>query len=104
MDQMVEFLTRLSGSSPELITTLEDEISIDNMYTATWRMGGYFNGLPYTAKVMSIIKFLSKDTQVYYQRDHCSEGDIMINIKWLDDQTAGFRYYYRCAVDPSDPA
>jgi hypothetical protein len=50
---------------------------------------------------MSIIKFEPKSTQVYYQRDYYSEGDIMIAIPGLDQAALGFRVFYLCAVDPN---
>ena len=47
-------------------------------------MVGAFDGVPYSAKGMSIIKFRPRETQVYYQRDYYSEGDIMASIPGLD--------------------
>lgn len=107
IDDMTEFLFRLFGSTPDLITTVEDEIAIDGMYTATWTMKGTFAtdpdipGVPYEAKGMSIIKFHDKSTKVYYQRDYYTEGDIMAVIPGLDAAINGFRIYYLCAVDPN---
>jgi hypothetical protein len=101
LDLMSEFLARLFASSPELVTTIEDETCINGIYAATWTMIGAFDGVPYSAKGMSIIKFRPKETQAYYQRDYYSEGDIMINIPGLAEPTAAFRDYYRCAVDPT---
>ena len=104
---MTEFLYRLFGSTPDLITTVEDEITIDGTYTATWKMEGIFfpdessPGIPYVAKGMSIIKFRPKSTDVYYQRDYYTEGDIMISIPGLDQAVGGFRLFYLCAVDPN---
>jgi hypothetical protein len=107
---MTEFLYRLFGSTPDLITTVEDEIAVDGMYTATWTMRGVFivdpsdplnSGVPYEAKGMSIIKFRDRSTDVYYQRDYYTEGDIMIAIPGLDQAIGGFRVFYLCAVDPS---
>ena len=107
---MTEFLYRLFGSTPDLITTVEDETAIDGIYTATWTMRGIFiadpsdplnSGVPYEAKGMSIIKFRDKSTDVYYQRDYYSEGDIMIAIPGLDQAIGGFRVFYLCAVDPN---
>jgi len=107
---MTEFLYRLFGSTPDLITTVEDEISIDGIYTSSWTMNGTFiadptdpanSGVPYEAKGMSIVKFREKSTDVYYQRDYYTEGDIMIAIPGLDEAANGFRFFYRCAVDPS---
>jgi len=107
---MTEFLYRLFGSTPNLITTVEDEIAIGGIYTATWTMRGIFiadpsdpvnSGVPYEAKGMSIIKFRDKSTDVYYQRDYYTEGDIMAAIPGLDQAVGGFRAFYRCAVDPS---
>ena len=103
IDTMSQFLARMFTSSPNLITVVEDEICIDGIYAATWTMAGAFNGVPYTAKGMSVIKFRPKETQVYYQRDYYTEGDIMINIPGLSDLVAAFRGYYRCAVDPTFP-
>lgn len=107
---MTEFLYRLFGSTPDLITTVEDEITIDGIYTATWTMNGIFiadpsdpenSGVPYEAKGMSIIRFRDKSTDVYYQRDYYTEGDIMIAIPGLDQAAWGFRAFYLCAVDPN---
>jgi hypothetical protein len=107
---MTEFLYRLFGSTPDLVTTVEDEIAIGDMYTATWTMEGIFiadpadpenSGVPYEAKGMSIIKFHPKSTDVYYQRDYYSEGDIMMAIPGLDQAIGGFRVFYLCAVDPN---
>jgi len=47
------------------------------------------------------MKFRPRETQVYYQKDDYTEGDIMINIPGLDEAVAGFRTFYRCAVDPT---
>jgi len=101
INEMAEFLGRLFFSSPDVVTTIEDETCINDIYTATWEMTGYFDTVPYSAKGMSIIKFRPKETRAYYQRDYYSEGDIMINIPGLDDATEGFRTFYRCAVDPT---
>ena len=101
IDMMTEFLGRLFGSSPDLVTTIEDETLLNGVYSATWTMEGQFNGVPYTAKGISIIKFRRLSTQVYYQRDYYTENDIMINIPGLDQAAIGFRTYYRCAVDPT---
>jgi len=107
---MTAFLFRLFGATPDLITTVEDEIAIDDTYTATWEMEGIFiadpsnpegSGIPYVAKGMSIIKFREKSTDVYYQRDYYTEGDIMIAIPGLDQAVGGFRLFYLCAVDPT---
>ena len=103
-DMLTQFLGRLYGSSPDLVTTIEDETLVGDVYSATWTMVGTFNGLaPYEAKGMSIIKFRDKSTRVYYQRDYYTEGDIMVNIPGLDAAINGFRYFYRCAVDPNFP-
>jgi len=101
LDLMAQFLARLFDSSPGLITTIEDETCINGIYTATWTMAGAFDGVPYSAKGMSIVKFRPKETQAYYQRDYYTEGDIMINIPGLAEPTMAFRTYYRCAVDPT---
>ncbi len=107
---MTEFLYRLFGSTPDLITTVEEEIAIDDMYMATWTMRGIFiadpsdpvgSGVPYEAAGMSIMKFRDKTSDVYYQRDYYTEGDIMIAIPGLDQAVGGFRLFYLCAVDPT---
>jgi len=99
IEEMTEFLYRLFGNTPDLITTVEDEVAIDGMYTSTWTMRGTFRvspdpavpGVPYEAKGMSIIKFRDKSTDVYYQRDYYTEGDIMVAIPGLDSVICGFR-------------
>ena len=107
--EMTEFLYRLFGNTPDLITIVEDEVAIDDIYTATWTMKGTFKvspdpsvpGVPYEAKGMSIIKFNDKSTSVYYQRDYYTEGDIMVAIPGLDAVICGFRSFYLAAVDPN---
>ncbi len=101
IDEMTEFLGRLFASSGDLITTIEDETLLNGVYSASWTMVGQFNGVPYSAKGISIIKFRGLSKRVYYQRDYYSENDIMINIPGLDQAAIGFRTYYRCAVDPT---
>lgn len=101
IEDMSEFLFRLFGATPDLVTVVEDEIAIDDMYTATWTMYGAFAGVPYEVNGMSIIKFRPKSTDVYYQYDYYSESDIMQNIPGLDEAVGGFRTFYRCAVDPT---
>ncbi|MGD9972050.1 MAG: nuclear transport factor 2 family protein [Desulfatirhabdiaceae bacterium] len=101
IEMMSQYLDNLFGSSPDLVTTIEDETCINGIYTATWKMVGYFDGVPYDAKGMSIMKFRPKETQVYYQKDYYTEGDIMINIPGLAEATEAFRTYYRCSVDPT---
>jgi hypothetical protein len=103
IDMMAQFLGGLFGSTPDLVTTIEDETCINGIYTATWTMVGTFAEVPYSAKGMSIIKFRPKERQVYYQRDYYTEGDIMINIPGLAEPTEVFRTFYRCAVDPGFP-
>jgi hypothetical protein len=100
--EMSEFLYRLfgPGATPDLITSVEEEIAIDGYYMASWTMVGTFAGVPYEAKGMSIMKFRKKSTQVYYQRDYYSEGDIMIAIPPLAPAVCGFREFYKAAVDP----
>lgn len=101
IDLMSQFLARLFASSPNLVTTIEDETCINGMYSASWVMDGYFDEVPYSARGITIIKFRGKSTKVYYQRDYYSEGDIMINIPGLNEALEAFRAYYRCAVDPT---
>ena len=71
------------------------------VYSATWTMVGSFNGVPYEAKGMSILKFRDRSTQTYYSRDYYSESDIMATVPGLDQAVAGFRVSYRCVVDPA---
>ena len=99
---MTAFLNQLIiGASPNLLTIVEDETLIGDIYSATWTMSGDFLSVPYEAKGISIFKFMPNSTQVYYQRDYYSEGDIMATIPGLDEAIGGFRMYYRCAVDPT---
>jgi len=101
IETMTGFLFQLFGSSPDLVTTIEDETLVDGVYSVTWTMVGQFAGVPYDAKGISIIKFRDRTARVYYQRDYYTEGDIMANIPGLDQAILGFRTYYRCAVDPT---
>jgi hypothetical protein len=102
IQDMTAFLNQLIiGASPNLVTIVEDETLFNDSYSATWIMSGDFLGVPYQAKGISIFKFLPNSTQVYYQRDYYSEGDIMATIPGLDQAIEGFRTYYRCAVDPT---
>jgi hypothetical protein len=66
-----------------------------------WTMVGEFDGVPYSAEGMSIVKFRPWSRQTYYSRDYYSEGDVMTSIPGLDEAIGGFRYFYRCAVDPN---
>jgi len=100
-DTLVQFFARLFASSPNLVTTVEDEMLSGDVYTATWTMFGQFNGVPYEAKGMSILKFRDRSTQTYYSRDYYSEADIMATIPGLDQAVEGFRISYRCVVDPA---
>ena len=68
---------------------------------ATWTMSGQFNGAPFSAPGMSIVKFIEGTTQTYYSRDYYTEGDVMLGVPELRDAVLGFRYYYRSAVDPN---
>jgi hypothetical protein len=101
LDTLVPFFERLFASSPDLVTTVEDEMLIDGVYTATWTMVGKFNGVPYSAKGMSILKFRDWSTQTYYSRDYYSEADVMATIPGLDQAVEGFRVSYKCVVDPA---
>ena len=101
LDMVTQFLGRLYGSSPDLVTTIEDETLVGDVYSATWSMVGSFNGIPYEANGVSIIKFHPRSRQVYYWRDYYTEGDIMVNVPGFDLAIEGFRTYYRCAVDPT---
>jgi len=102
IQDMTAFLNQLIlDASPNLVTTVEDETLINDIYSATWTMSGDFLGVPYQAKGISIFKFLPNSSQVYYQRDYYSEGDIMATIPGLDEAIGGFRIFYRCAVDPT---
>lgn len=101
IESMAGFLGRLFTSSSNLVTIVEDETCVNGIYTSSWVMMGEFNGVPYTAPGMSIIKFMDGESRVYYQRDYYSESDIMKNIPGLDQAVLGFRTYYKCAVDPT---
>jgi hypothetical protein len=101
IEQMTGFLYQLLGASPDLVTIIEDETLVGDIYSATWIMSGQFLGVPYEAKGISVFKFLPQSAMVYYQRDYYSEGDIMASIPGLDLAIEGFRTVYRCAVDPT---
>ena len=101
IEQMTGFLYQLLGASPDLLTIVEDETLVGDVYSATWIMSGQFLGVPYEAKGISIFKFRPRSAMVYYQRDYYSEGDIMATIPGLDEALWGFRTFYRCAVDPT---
>jgi hypothetical protein len=101
IEDMTGFLYQLLGASPDLVTIIEDETLIGDVYSATWIMSGQFLGVPYEAKGISIFKFRPRSAMVYYQRDYYSEGDIMATIPGLDLAIGGFRTVYRCAVDPT---
>ena len=100
-ETMAEFLGRLFAGSSDLYTTVEDETIVDDIYMATWTMSGEFNGAPFSAPGMSIVKFVEGTTQTYYSRDYYTEGDVMLGVPELADAVTGFRVYYRCAVDPT---
>lgn len=100
-DTMAEFLGRLFAGSSDLYTTVEDETLVDGVYMATWTMSGEFNGAPFSAPGMSIVKFVDGTLQTYYSRDYYTEGDVMLGVTELQPAVAGFRVYYRCAVDPT---
>jgi len=100
-DMMAEFLGRLFAGSSDLFTTVEDETLADGVYMATWTMSGMFNGAPFSAPGMSIVKFVDGTLQSYYSRDYYTEGDIMAGVPELVEAVLGFRVYYRCAVDPT---
>jgi hypothetical protein len=102
IQDMTEFFNNLIViASPTLVTIIEDETLIGDIYSATWTMSGDFLNNPYQAKGISIFKFVPNSTQVYYQRDYYSEGDIMTTIPGMDQAILGFRTFYRCAVDPT---
>jgi hypothetical protein len=98
---MAEFLGRLFAGSSDLYTTVEDETLVDGVYMATWTMAGMFNGAPFSAPGMSIVKFVEGTVQSYSSRDYYTEGDVMTGVPELVDAVLGFRVYYRCAVDPT---
>jgi hypothetical protein len=100
-DTMAEFLGRLFAGSSDLYTTVEDETLVDGVYMATWTMSGMFNGAPFSAPGMSIVKFVDGTLQSYYSRDYYTEGDVMLGVPELVGAVLGFRAYYRCAVDPT---
>jgi len=100
-DTMAAFLGRLFAGSSDLYTTVEDETLVNGVYMATWTMSGMFNGVPFNAPGMSIVKFVDGTLQSYYSRDYYTEGDIMTGIPDLAEAVSGFRVYYRCTVDPA---
>jgi hypothetical protein len=100
-DMLVPFFARLFASSPNLVTTVEDQMLIGDVYTATWTMVGSFNGVPYSARGMSILKFRKRSLQTYYSRDYYSEADVMETITGLDQAVEAFRIAYKCVVDPA---
>ena len=100
-ETMATFLGRLFAGSSDLYTTVEDETLVDGVYMATWTMSGEFNGAPFSAPGMSIVKFVDDTLQSYYSRDYYTEGDVMTGVPELVDAVLGFRTYYRCAVDPT---
>lgn len=100
-DTMTQFLGRLFAGSSDLYTIVEDETLADDIYMATWTMSGEFNGAPFSAPGMSIVKFVKGTTQTYYSRDYYTEGDVMLGVPELSEAVVGFRVYYRCAVDPT---
>jgi hypothetical protein len=102
IEDMTAFFNNLIVvASPNLLTIVEEETLINDIYSATWTMSGDFLDVPYQAKGISIFKFEPNSSQVYYQRDYYSEGDIMVTIPGLDQAILAFRTYYRCAVDPT---
>ena len=101
IDAMAAFLGGLFASTPDLVTTVDKETLIGDVYTATWTMTGQFSGVPYSTKGISILRFRERERQVVYQRDYYTEGDIMANIPELAPVIEGFRTFYRCAVDPT---
>jgi hypothetical protein len=98
---MATFLGRLFAGSSNLYTIVEDETLTDDIYMATWTMAGEFNGAPFSAPGMSIVKFVKGTTQSYYSRDYYTEGDVMLGVPGLSQAVLGFRDYYRSAVDPT---
>lgn len=101
LETMAEFLGRLFVGSSNLYTIVEDETLEDDIYMATWTMSGEFNGAPFSAPGMSIVKFVEGTTQTYYSRDYYTEGDVMLGVPELAPAVIGFRQYYRSAVDPT---
>ncbi len=100
-ETMATFLGRLFAGSSNLYTTIEDETLVDDIYMATWTMAGEFNGAPFSAPGMSIVKFVEGTTQTDYSRDYYTEGDVMLGVPELAPAVTGFRHYYRTAVDPT---
>lgn len=98
---MAEFLARLFAGSSSLYTIVEDETLVDGVYMATWTMAGSFNGAPFSAPGMSIVKFAENSLLSVYSRDYYTEGDVMLGVPELAEAVVGFRVYYRCAVDPT---
>jgi hypothetical protein len=46
IDMLTQFLGRLYGSSPDLVTTIEDETLVGGVYSATWTMVGTSTACP----------------------------------------------------------
>ncbi|TRX72303.1 nuclear transport factor 2 family protein [Carboxylicivirga sp. M1479] len=88
------------STSEALITVVEDETLVDDIYMATWTMSGNVDGAELVAPGMSIVKFEKGTTNVLYSRDYYSEGDVMLGVPQLKDAVENFRIYYKCDVDP----
>lgn len=73
----------------------------DDTDTAACTGYGSFNGTPNIARGTSIIKFIYKRREFYYERDDHTEGDIIIpDIPGgVVEPTAAFSKYYRCTAD-----
>ncbi len=58
IENMTAFLNQLIiEASPNLVTTIEDETLIGDIYSATWIMSRDFLDVPYQAKGISILSF-----------------------------------------------
>ena len=70
INNVTQFLGRLYGSSPDLVTTIEDETVAGDAYSATWTMIVTFSGVHYEAKGISIIKLRRRRREVYKLRHY----------------------------------
>ena len=88
-DMLTQFLGRLYGSSPDLVTTIEDETLVG----ACTRRRGRWSAASTTCLTKPgyfdhQVSWLEQE--VYYWRDYYTEGDIMTNIPGFDQAILGF--------------
>lgn len=83
IDMMADFLARSFGSTPDILTTIEDETCNTGIYAATWTMDGYLNDVSYSARACRS-QNSAPEKRGCIIKNYCTEGDIMINIPGLD--------------------